>query len=64
MREKEERDFRSLERRSMYSIFAPLDDHDPSPKPKQRKRLETLPFIPYLDDTTWTLVLTRLAEDR
>ena len=61
---KEERDFRSLERRSMYSIFAPLDDQEPPERPKRRKRLQTLPFIPYLDDTTWTLVLTRLAEDR
>jgi hypothetical protein len=61
---KEERDYRSLERRSMYSIFAPLSDQDPPRQPKRRRRLLTLPFIPYLDDTTWTVVLTRLAEDR
>jgi len=48
----------------MYSIFAPLDDQEPPERPKRRNRLLTLPFIPYLDDTTWTLVLTRLAEDR
>jgi len=63
MRKEEERDYRSLERRSMYSIFGPLPDEPPE-KPRQRKRLLTLPFIPYLDDTTWTVVLTRLAEDR
>ena len=64
MRKQDERDYRSLERRSMYSIFAPLDEDAPTEKPPRRKRLQTLPFIPYLDDTTWTLVLTRLAEDR
>jgi len=48
----------------MYSIFAPLDDQEPPERPKRRKRLQALPFIPYLDDTTWTVVLTRLAEDR
>jgi hypothetical protein len=61
---KEERDYRSLERESMYSIFGPLDEQEPPARPPRRKRLLTLPFIPYLDDTTWTLVLTRLAEDR
>jgi hypothetical protein len=61
---KEERDYRSLERESMYSIFAPLDEHEPPERPKKKKRFQTLPFIPYLDDTTWTVVLTRLAEDR
>ena len=61
---KEERDFRILERESMYSIFAPLDDTDPPRRrTKPRKLLATL-FVPYLDDTTWTVVLTRLAEDR
>jgi hypothetical protein len=64
MRKEEERDYRSLERESMYTIFAPLDGHEPPEKPRKRKRLLTLPFIPYLDDTTWTVVLTRLAEDR
>ena len=64
MRKDEERDYRSLERESMYSIFAPLDENAPPEKPRKRKRLRTLPFIPYLDDTTWTVVLTRLAEDR
>ncbi len=47
----------------MYSIFGPLPD-EPPPKRRERKRFLTLPFIPYLDDTTWTVVLTRLAEDR
>jgi hypothetical protein len=61
---REERDYRSLERRSMYSIFAPLDEDPPPDKPRKRKRFLTLPFIPYLDDTTWTVVLTRLVEDR
>jgi hypothetical protein len=61
---KEERDYRSLERKSMYSIFAPLAEDEPPPRPRKRKRFLTLPFIPYLDDTTWTVVLTRLAEDR
>ena len=61
---KEERDYRSLERESMYSIFAPLDEDAPPEKPRKRKRFLTMPFIPYLDDTTWTVVLTRLAEDR
>ena len=61
---KEERDYRSLERESMYSIFGPLDEQEPPERPRKRKRLLTLPFIPYLDDTTWTVVLTRLAEDR
>jgi hypothetical protein len=60
---KEERDFRSLERKSMYSIFAPFDDDQPAPRKKQRESL-SIPFVPYLDDTTWTIVLTRLAEDR
>ena len=64
VRKEEERDYRSLERESMYSIFAPLDETAPPEKPRQRKRLLTLPFIPYLDDTTWTVVLSRLAEDR
>ena len=64
MSKAEERDYRSLERESMYSIFAPLDENAPPEKPRRRKRLLTLPFIPYLDDTTWTVVLTRLAEDR
>ena len=48
----------------MYSIFGPLDENEPPVRPPRRKRLLTLPFIPYLDDTTWTVVLTRLAEDR
>ena len=48
----------------MYSIFAPLDEQEPPASPRKRKRFLTLPFIPYLDDTTWTVVLTRLAEDR
>ena len=61
---KEERDYRCLERQSMYSIFAPLDETEPPERPKKRKPFVTLPFIPYLDDTTWTVVLTRLAEDR
>ena len=61
---KEERDFRSLERESMYSIFAPLDDSDlPRTSRKPRKLLSML-FVPYLHDTTWTVDLTRLAEDR
>jgi hypothetical protein len=60
---KEERDYRSLERRSMYSIFAPLEDEPPRKVRTQRKQLANL-FVPYLDDTTWTVVLTRLAEDR
>jgi hypothetical protein len=60
---KEERDFRSLERKSMYSIFAPLDDEPPQRSRKQRRSL-AMPFVPYLDDTTWTVVLTRMAEDR
>ena len=64
MRKEEERDYRSLERASMYSIFAPLDEQEPPASPRKRKRFLTLPFIPYLDDTTWTVVLTRLAEDR
>ena len=63
VRKQEERDYRSLERESMYSIFGPLPDEGPE-KPRKRRRLETLPFIPYLDDTTWTVVVTRLAEDR
>ena len=61
---KDERDYRSLERESMYSIFAPLDEQEPPQRPPRRKRLLTLPFIPYLDDTTRTVVLTRHAEDR
>ena len=64
MRKEEERDYRSLERESMYSIFGPLDEQETPQPPRKRKRFLTLPFIPYLDDTTWTVVLTRLAEDR
>ena len=59
---KEERDLRSLERQSMYSIFAPLDDEPPRRSKKQRKPLN-MPFVPYLDDTTWTVVLTRMAQE-
>jgi hypothetical protein len=61
---KEERDFRSLERESMYSIFAPLDDTEPPPRANKPRKLLANVFVPYLDDTTWTVVLTRLAEDR
>ena len=61
---KEERDFRSLERESMYSIFAPLDDSDPPRPPRKRRKVLSNLFVPYLDDTTWTVVLTRLEEDR
>ena len=64
MRKEEERDYRSLERESMYSIFAPLDENAPPERARRRQRFLTLPFIPYLDDTTWTVVLSRLAEDR
>jgi hypothetical protein len=59
---KEERDYRSLERQSMYSIFAPLEEESPPRRPRKRKLLANL-FVPYLDDTTWTIVVTRLAED-
>ena len=41
---KEERDYRSLERESMYSIFGPLDGQEPPERPRKRKRLLTLPF--------------------
>ena len=61
---KEERDFRSLERESMYSIFAPLDETEPPRRTKRPRKLLAHVFVPYLDDTTWTVVLTRLAEDR
>ena len=61
---KEERDFRSLERESMYSIFAPLDETEPPRRTKRPRKLLANVFVPYLDDTTWTVVLTRLAEDR
>ncbi|HEY3193769.1 MAG TPA: hypothetical protein VGK42_00860 [Candidatus Dormibacteraeota bacterium] len=61
---KDERDYRSLERRSMYSIFAPLEDTGPPRRQGKARRLVPMLFVPYLDDTTWTIALTRLAEDR
>jgi hypothetical protein len=60
---KEERDLRSLERQSMYSIFAPLDDDEPPRRSKKQRKPLNMPFVPYLDDTTWTVVLTRMAQE-
>ncbi len=34
---KEERDYRSLERKRMYSIFAPLDEDEPPQGPREPK---------------------------
>lgn len=36
-RKKEERDYRILERKSTYSIFAPLDEHEPPQAPGEPK---------------------------
>jgi hypothetical protein len=34
---KEQRDYRILERERMYSIFAPLDEHEPPQVPREPK---------------------------
>ena len=45
-----ERDLRSLDRRSMYSIFAPLDPDERLPR---ELLLEASSFHPYRGDAPW-----------
>ena len=49
----EERDLRSLERPSMYSIFAPLEAEAPRPRPGSRKRFTPFLWLRIDDDSPW-----------
>jgi hypothetical protein len=57
-----ERDLRSLDRKSMYSIFPPLDDKEPALGDdgfKARNNM-TSAFAPDMDDPMWKTLLTWL----
>lgn len=53
MSRREARDFRSLERRSMYSIFRPLDSTEPPARDIQRKGVYPFPHLRIQNETAW-----------
>ena len=61
-RRREERDLRSLDRRSMFSIFGPVDDQPPAEGGTgfKGRNVVTGPFAPDLDDPLWKTLLTWL----